>query len=336
MVKKTAKRATVNKRASQMAKADKASKSLPTKKVAAPQPTKLAIRRGRITPPPPYDVAELLPAVASLGRTTVRLHPQRAKVPNVAASKLGGEFLWPRDEPWPVCDAPIHEENARPVFVPILQLRKDDVPELGFPSNHDLFQLLWCPSDEHETYYPQPLVFWRTLAEITDAVLIPQPTYGDEDFLPLPCRLTPERVIEYPPPGEVKDEVLAPLSSASDGKADLHGVYQFQLSACPGTKVGGYPAWMQDAVPVCCSQGHDMEFLLQLGDSEYCNTDEHPRWIPQADRWVIKSTRSPKKEWERVNAVFNPPDFRLNHTVYYFFICRKCVSLPVTLYTQRA
>jgi uncharacterized protein (TIGR02996 family) len=53
------------------------------------------------TQPPPFDVAALDPAYASHARTVVRLHPRAGHVPDLAASKVGGLFLWPTEEPWP-------------------------------------------------------------------------------------------------------------------------------------------------------------------------------------------------------------------------------------------
>src|SRR5437660_5405135 len=95
----------------------------------------------RTTPPPSYDVSSLFPDLADKATTTIRLHPRYGDEPPMNASKLGGTFLWPMDEAWPVC--PAHEIP----FVTVLQLRANDFPEMPFPPGSDLFQLLWCPRE---------------------------------------------------------------------------------------------------------------------------------------------------------------------------------------------
>jgi len=51
------------------------------------------------TPPPCRDVAKLVPDLAPFARTTIRLHPHPKFAPRgIAESKLGGIFLWPKEE----------------------------------------------------------------------------------------------------------------------------------------------------------------------------------------------------------------------------------------------
>jgi hypothetical protein len=100
----------------------------------------------RTTPKPCRDVLEVLPELAGRAVATVRFHPRPGRVPEPGASKFGGTFLWPRDEPWPVCDEhPDRQpDEAEPILIPVLQLRAADFPELQFYAGTDLFQLLWC------------------------------------------------------------------------------------------------------------------------------------------------------------------------------------------------
>src|ERR1044072_6491239 len=88
------------------------------------------------TPKPPIDLLEVLPELADLRATAVRLHPRKGRLPNRYGSKLGGTFLWPADEPWPVCD-----ERWPPSWTPYI---KD-----GFPVPQDVprarpFPLIPC------------------------------------------------------------------------------------------------------------------------------------------------------------------------------------------------
>src|SRR5207248_10991010 len=88
------------------------------------------------TPPPCRDIAKLVPELAPFARTTTRLHPHRMPGErDPLDSKIGGHFLWPAQEDWPMC--PEHHIS----YVPVLQLRQCDVPEIRFYLGTDLFQL---------------------------------------------------------------------------------------------------------------------------------------------------------------------------------------------------
>ena len=110
----------------------------------------------RHTRRPLVDPSVAAPELAQLTRATVRLHPRPDKCPR-DQSKLGGEILWPADEPWPHCE----EHDCS--YVSVLQLRREDVPELGFREGADLFQILWCPNDHEPSYVPSSRVFWPNI-----------------------------------------------------------------------------------------------------------------------------------------------------------------------------
>ncbi|MFI8004681.1 hypothetical protein [Streptomyces sp. NPDC086010] len=59
----------------------------------------------RTTPPRPLQVEELFPTLRAFRGVTTRLHPRPGR-PDVSGSSVGGPFLWPADEPWPVCTEP--------------------------------------------------------------------------------------------------------------------------------------------------------------------------------------------------------------------------------------
>src|SRR6266436_3641232 len=128
-------------------------------------------------------------------KTTVRLHPRRGRGPRGVESKMGGSIAWPGGEPWPSC--PEHQT----ALVPVLQLRRTDVPELACPRGAAALQLLWCPRDHAETgYAPWAKAWWRTAAEMKAALATMPRKFSDavEEYVPVPCRLFPERVTEYP------------------------------------------------------------------------------------------------------------------------------------------
>jgi uncharacterized protein (TIGR02996 family) len=176
------------------------------------------------TPPPPVDVEQAIPALRGRGKTTVRLHPRRGIGP-IDASKIGGVFLWPSElaDAWPTCD-----EHRCPL-TPAIQLRKEDVPEIGFPADADLFQVLWCPYYVHERgrtgkrprrpqpeYGPAPQIFWWKRSDIRNPIESLPPSHDDpllaaervDDAIisTKPCVVFPERVIEYPDICELVDD----------------------------------------------------------------------------------------------------------------------------------
>lgn len=79
------------------------------------------------------------------------------------------------------------------------------VPTIVFPEGKDVLQILWCPVDRNnvpgQRHYTGPPVhlFWRRADEIGDTLAAsPEPHTADERFyLPTPCVLHPEQVVEY-------------------------------------------------------------------------------------------------------------------------------------------
>jgi len=242
------------------------------------------------TPEPPFDLLEVLPELADLRATTVRLHPRKGRVPGRHASKMGGTLLWPADEPWPVCDEPwppswtpyitdgypVPEDDprARPApLVPVLQLRADDFPEMPFPTGTDLFQLLWCPLDHDYAAMPKPFAFWRDSGTVRKPLRrMPEPDWAaiemESGHLPEPRRLHPERVTEFPPmdlwPQGQKDQMYRRLEAAcreagyrTEGD-ETRSTYRAHLSVCPANKVGGYPYWVLGEEAPRCECGREI------------------------------------------------------------------------------
>lgn len=57
---------------------------------------------GETPEPPAKDLRTLIPEYAGLARETTLLNPEPGN-PGLRESSLGGELLWPADEPWPYC-----------------------------------------------------------------------------------------------------------------------------------------------------------------------------------------------------------------------------------------
>jgi hypothetical protein len=309
------------------------------------------------TPEPPVDVLAVLPELADLRTTTIRLHPRKGRVPGRSASQMGGTFLWPCDEPWPTCDEPWppswtpYVEGGIPVpegdprsgpfpLVPVLQLRADEFPEMPFPPGADLFQLLWCPLDHDDAAMPRPFAFWRRISEIRKPRrTMPKPDLEaiarEPGHLPEPRRLHPERVVEFPPmalwPQRSAESMYRRLEAAcreagfSTAHDETRSIYEAYLSVCPANKVGGYGYWAQYEDRPQCGCGRRMELLLTFSCSETpClgrPEAEELRWMPRRDRGRV----NPR---ETTGVGFTSG--RL-----YVFICRACPGWPIRATSQR-
>lgn len=290
----------------------------------------------RHTPRPFVDLAVAVPELAQLVRETVRLHPRPGTCAN-DHSKLGGEILWPADEPWPHC-----EEHDCP-YVSVLQLRREDVPELGFREGTDLFQIVWCPN-YHEPYYiPGSQVFWRKRADIRDALEampVPAPDHHEEFHVPVPCVLTPERVAEFPSIRTLSKQLSSTIQSSSALQhaantapdwthGDASTLYQYWLSVAPGSKVNGYPKWIQDPDTPQCACGKQMEYLLTV-DSEECDGGTWGRWLPQEDRHLWGG----EDHHARLGAI-QPTELGFGDCGnIHYFVCRSCEGWPVATVFQ--
>jgi uncharacterized protein (TIGR02996 family) len=259
------------------------------------------------TPAPCRDLPVLVPELNPFARITTRLHPHRAETPlPVSASKLGGRFLWPTNEPWPSCT------TCDGVLAPVLQLRAKDVADVAFPAETDLLQLFWCPNEAAHNYLLAPRIWWRNSAAITfsrtdDPDLSAFPRKSDwEGLVPLECCVYPEPVIEYP----VGDDLYAlagteqatrigklldklQISSAEDlveRFASAHGpknarelVYS-ELGQCPGSKVGGKPSFVED--------GRRFDHLVTLSTWEF-DSASFRRWLAVEDQRLLALPAEP-------------------------------------------
>jgi hypothetical protein len=296
------------------------------------------------TPKPPIDLVSVFPELKGLIKVTVRLHPRFGDEPGPDESKVGGRFLWPAGEPWPTCS-----EHHTPM-VPVLQLRAEDAPpEVSYRPGTDLLQLLWCPRDHAEpTFFAKPAVVWRKRSTVSSPPAEPPPTdTGFPSYIPVPCRVFPERVPEYPPydvlpvplrtkiddwkPGPIRvpDGWVKPTADATSFARSPGGssCYATLLSTAPGIKVGGYPHFAQgDESPACGKCKWGMDYLLTVDDSEW-DVVSWLRWMPEEER----ATPGPPPLGH-----MNDPGLDLggggNTNV---FVCRRCDDWPVTGVGQR-
>ena len=261
----------------------------------------------RTTPTLPVDALKTRPELNGLTKVAVRLHPRFGDEPKPDESKIGGRFLWPADETWPV------DEATRVPFIPVLQLRLDDAPpRVEFRPGSDLLQLLWLPRAAPGA----PLtirLFWRKRDELSGPPAVPPPINAASPFLvPVPCRVFPERVQELPPSGLLPDRLAKTVGPG----------YDECFAACPGTKIGGYPfGATRDQSTACPRCRKPADFLLAVSDAEWDDAGRL-RWMPQEER-----TRSAEPDVDKGfggAVLLLLPGGRVN-----VFVCRRCDGWPV-------
>ena len=307
----------------------------------------------KTTPLPRVDILEVLPELANQTTTTIRIHPRQGQVSDLAGSKMGGDFLWSEDEPWPTLPSKkpsfwldrewqwTAPDNTPIELTPVLQLNKRDVPDFPFPEGKDLFQLLWQALDTDVEPYPCiPHVVWRS----SQAVTLPRQTspvspHANPSYIPKPCTLTFERVTEYPPIDDLTEQQLDRLEDwlaqqgfiYEDNEPEVlefkSTLYQYELSTCPDTKLGGYPDWIQDPQTPTCDCGEIMEPLLTIAHLGI-DAGSWRRWLPieEREQWL-----SGKNTAEILDA----PDLNLGGGSVYYFVCRQCAEWPVKVIYQR-
>lgn len=285
----------------------------------------------RTVPARVCDLAAEAPDLKALARPAVLLHPRHSDEPAADRSKVGGTFLWPDDEEWPVC------VRHRVPFAPILQLRQDEIPELPFLSGTDLMQLLWCPRD-HGWFDLK--VFWRSKAGVArPRTEPPSLEYAYPGYVPRPCRLFPERVTEFPGWRDLAVEVRErlPVTLPGDLVARLKpldwmyrginysqpdDVYKFVFHPnYMGCKIGGWPRWNRDPEwPDCPECGRRMGFLLQVDAGEEASV------VTPIQEQPLKDAPDDKALTNALNA---PGLILISEGTVYLFVCRQCDSWPV-------
>lgn len=275
------------------------------------------------TSAPAVDIATEVPGIAAYARTAVRLHPRSGR-PGVTDSHIGGLPWWPADEPWPTCPD-LHMEYVRTwtddgqkvmkltatnpdasnSLVPIAQLWHRDFPEIDYPDDTDVLQVLWCPfGHNQDDMYDGPSVklVWRHSepgAALLDSV--PSPRQFEDFWIPQPCSLHPERVVEYPfyqvLPPDLQERLdqweITHLESAHPDQGGC-SCYQYLFSVAPGCKVGGWTSWhLTDMYAVPCNDcGDSTRALLQLDSTEW-DAGSGPRWKPGVDDPIVEPEQEP-------------------------------------------
>ncbi|GAB7186487.1 hypothetical protein ATKI12_6318 [Kitasatospora sp. Ki12] len=156
---------------------------------------------------------------------------------------------------------------ADTALVPLAHVRAEDAPHLPWPEDADRLQVLWCPNDHRELpntryyYGPNVELHWQRAADLAP-VTPPAPRRSDDGYLPTPCALRPEQILDLPDQDELPEE----LHEAAEEFAQRYGLeYHRALSCAEGWKLGGWPSWHStDLAPVDCGCGARMVHLLTV------------------------------------------------------------------------
>ena len=191
--------------------------------------------------------------IYAAARTRALTEDERARLPDLDFS-----------EPDSLLEQPI-------ALVPVAQLFRRDVPDFVGPDGADLLQVLWCPLDHPEDgYNPRPRLYWRRAEEVGRPLTTPpEPAVVNENYLPTPCVVHPERVREYQYGDLLPEELDARITAWEEEDEDRS--YQQDLSLAPGWKVGGFANWsLTDPHPVDCAEcGTPMTLLFTADSSEW-------------------------------------------------------------------
>ncbi|MGW6505892.1 hypothetical protein [Nonomuraea angiospora] len=214
-----------------------------------------------------------MPGLALLARTVVGLRPRRGE-PGIRDSHVGGPMLWPVNEPWPHCADADHGSGRSVPMVSVAQLYAADVPQIPFPEDTNLVQIVWCPTT-HALPEPQfqgkhCRVFWRRSGDVVHGPGVqPDPWEhwnAEWDEVPRPCTVHPKLVIEYP----WWEELPAGLRKQLKNSEELDDLY-WEESLTAGWKVGGSKSWASSDMPEsldCLECSAPLVLLLQVDSYE--------------------------------------------------------------------
>jgi hypothetical protein len=187
-------------------------------------------------------------------------------------------------------------------------------------------------------YWADPRFFWRSHRDINPRPDNPPPREAYYEYVPFACRLMPERVIEYPSFYDLPEESEPRISEWEDQHLDEDGAhacsYEEELSAAFGTKIGGYPHWIQDPWIPTCPCGQPMEHLLTVATVEWNGMNDR-RWTPLEELEIFAPF---PRRWDELDekrktiwrALWIPTGLSLGDGGdMKLFVCRHCGKWPI-------
>lgn len=203
-----------------------------TKHLAALDGYRVDATETRTTPAAAVDMTEAIPELKSRIRLTQRMHPRYGEEPPPDASKFGGRFLWPADEPWPV------DESSKLPLVGVVQLVGPDIwTRTAFRTGYDVMQLFWLPRDPVAGEHTARVV-WRLRTEVREMRTAPPPLeMAYPSLVPVPCGVRPEWVRELPDWDTLRrTDLQTALDAWKPPKGEPKAYYDTFLTAARGCK----------------------------------------------------------------------------------------------------
>lgn len=170
------------------------------------------------------------------------------------------------------------DPGAPAPLLAVAQLYAEDVPDLAPPPKTDVLQVLWCPRNHDPLYLPEPMLRWRRASDVTDVLAErPEPEVMEYGYLPEPCVLHPERIVEYPD----AETLPAGLQERIRKWEASSGHWYSSLAVAVGWKAGGHAMWaLSGPEPMVCDCGAGMELLMTADSGEW---DDTGYWRPVED-----------------------------------------------------
>jgi hypothetical protein len=280
----------------------------------------------------------------------VWLRPEADDGSGSEESKIGGQIGWPKGKPWPICDSvdfiadPCSEQND--YLVPVAQFRRDDFPEISFPEDSDILQLLWCPRFHRPKGVivdgPYLKAFWHAVADLEE-VPNPEPSWADPGLVPNPCVWQPVWIDDAPVwrdltagqkaqvPGLLQSRgalLMHPTPESLQwmegmaGSSDAARYNHYGLGTIPGTKLLGYANSDYQQAPPVCNCGSAMAHLFTASAREL---------DPSIGAWYWRY--DPSFRSETIHSSVGPMEIGALDGAVYVFYCDRCPERPVRVRT---
>lgn len=227
------------------------------------------------------DIPEVKPLI-KITKDVTLLRPKKTSdsLP-FSTSKMGGTPNMTLFDTWPTCDVCHTPLNF------VLQIYKDDFSEFYFPDNANIFLLFRCPNYLCEEAFSDKFdlkMFWfygNVSADKTKDLKKPVITLEDYEE-PLPeCGFNPMQTIDYPHYGEQMED-WQKFEDKYIYDVDIFDSFMSKYQPKVGTKINGFPDWIENPAYPVCSCGNTKEFFLQLSSEEYEEGEDMIEWPPYA------------------------------------------------------
>ncbi|MBI9056007.1 MAG: DUF1963 domain-containing protein [Bacteroidales bacterium] len=213
--------------------------------------------------------------------TALRPHKSPTKIEK-NRSKFGGEPNLNGFDNYPCC------KHCKTPLNHVVQIYKSEFPDFYFPKDKVLFQIYRCPNadcpesfNEHHDF--TTFYFYFSESELAKNKEYDKPVINLDNFEEelIECYLKPESVIDLPSWGDY-EEIDEDKIKVKFGEEWFDDEFILEYSAHSGSKINGYPVWIQGANEVKCSCGKNKELFFQLSSEDVEDGVEYP---PAPDNW---------------------------------------------------